>query len=131
LKTRQQTAPINIQEDDPVPVIEVQEDLITPSDEEAVIPVVPPAIMVPMIHWDINDLHNLMGHAHYDAMKRSPTHYGINLSGEPKTCVSCVLAKILKKNINKVTMSKSLKPGDCMYVDISRTIWRNYEGAKY
>jgi hypothetical protein len=128
-KTRQ----INVQEDDPIAVLEVPEDVITPPDEEAVTPVVPdpPAIVVPVIRWDINNLHNLMGHSHYNAIKRGAKYYGITLSGKPKTCVLCALATIRRKNINKVTMSKSLKTGDRLYVDISGTIWRSYEGAKY
>jgi hypothetical protein len=87
--------------------------------------------VIPVIRRDINAMHNLMGHAHFDAIKRSAKYYGIKLSGEPKTCVSSALAKIRQRNINKVTLSKSLKLGDRFYVDISGSIWRSYGGAKY
>jgi hypothetical protein len=92
---------------------------------------IPPAIEIPAIRRDINDLHNLLGHAHFDAIKKSAKYYSIKLTGEQKTCVSCALAKICQKNLNKVTLSKSLKPGDQIYVNISGTIWRSYGGAKY
>jgi hypothetical protein len=76
-------------------------------------------------------MHNLMGQAHFDAIKCSAKYYGIKISGEPKTCVSCALAKIHQNYINKVTLSKSMKPGDHLYVDISGSSWRSYGGAKY
>jgi hypothetical protein len=85
----------------------------------------------PMVTRDVNDLHHMFGHAHFDAIKRSGKYYNIELKGDAKTCVACALAKIRQKNINKVTLSKSLKPGDRIYVDISGTIWRSYGGAKY
>jgi hypothetical protein len=89
---------------------------------------VPPAIEIPVIRRNINDLHN---HAHFDTIKKSAKYYNIKLTVEPKTCVSCAHSKICQKNINKVTLSKSLKPGDRIYVDIGGTIWRSYGGAKY
>jgi hypothetical protein len=85
----------------------------------------PTVAAIPVICHDINAMHNLMEHAHFDAIKCSATYYGIKLSGEPRTCVSCALAKIRQKSINKVTLSKSLKPRDRLYVDISGSIWRN------
>jgi hypothetical protein len=80
---------------------------------------------------DVNDLHHMFGHAQFDAIKRSAKYYNIKLCGDVKTCVACTLAKIHHKNINKDMLSKSLKPGDCIYVDISGTVWHSYGVAKY
>jgi hypothetical protein len=126
------TVPAPIQED--VPIVDnsnVAEDV----PDQGVVPKIPdqtPTVAaIPVIRRDINAMHNLMGHAHFDAIKHSAKYYGIKLSVEPKTCVSCALAKIRQKNINKVTLTKSLKPGDHLYIDISGSIWRSYGGAKY
>jgi hypothetical protein len=77
----------------------------------------------PVVTWDVNDLHNLLGHAHFDAIKRSAKYYNVKLSGTVWTCVACDLAKILQKNIYKVTLSKSFHPGARIYIDISSSMW--------
>jgi hypothetical protein len=65
-----------------------------------------------VIKRDVNDLHHLFGHEHFDAIKRSAKYYNIKLRGDVKNCVACALAKIRQKNRNKVTLSKSMKHGD-------------------
>jgi hypothetical protein len=60
-------------------------------------PTTPP----PVVTWDVNDLHNLLRYAHFDAIKRSAKYYNVKLSGTVKTSVACELAKIRQKNINK------------------------------
>jgi hypothetical protein len=82
-----------------------------------------------VVKRDVNDLHHMFGHAHCDAIERSAKYYNIKLSGDVKTCVACGLAKIRQQNINKVMLSKSLKPGDRIYVDISGTDWCQVLGA--
>jgi hypothetical protein len=116
-----------IVQEDAVEEAVVQEEVVEPSEHPVVVPQGPdpPAPVIPIIHCDINALHILIGHAHYDVIKQSAKYYGIKISSEPKTCVSCALGKIRQKNINKVTMSKSFKPGDCLYIGISGTIWRS------
>jgi hypothetical protein len=112
----------------------IQEEAPEPAKEAVPLDapiLVPPTVVTPVIRRDINDLHNLLGHAHFDAIKKSAKYYNIKLSGEPKMCASCALAKISQKNINKVTLSKSITPGNQIYIDISGTIWRSYGGAKY
>jgi hypothetical protein len=47
----------------------------------------------PVVTWDVNDLYNLLGPAHLDAIKRSAKYYNVKLSGTVKTCVACALAK--------------------------------------
>jgi hypothetical protein len=110
---------------DNVDNVNVEEDV----PDQGVVPNIPdqtPTVAaIPVICRDVNAMHNIMGHAHFDAIKCSAKYYGIKLSGEPKTCVSCAFAKIRQKNINKGTLSKSLKPGDCLYVDISGSVWRS------
>jgi hypothetical protein len=93
----------------------IQEEAPEPAKEAVPLDapiLVPPTVVTPVIRWDKNDLHKLLGHAHFDAIKKSAKHYNIKLSGEPKICVSCALAKIRQKNINKVTLSKSITPGN-------------------
>jgi hypothetical protein len=126
------TVPAPIQEDVPiVDNVNVEEDV----PDQGAVPNIPdqtPTVAaIPVICRDINAMHNLMGHAHFDAIKRSAKYYGMKLNGDPKRFVSCALAKIRQKNSNKVTLAKSQKPGDCLYVDISGSIWRSYGGAKY
>jgi hypothetical protein len=53
---------------------------VAPEPEVEVVPVdvphlVAPAVETPVIRWDINDLHNLLGHAHFEAIKKSAKYY--------------------------------------------------------
>jgi hypothetical protein len=83
------------QEDVPVAGhVHVEDDV----PEQGIVPTIPdPNPTVPAIRRDINATHNLMGHAHFDAIKRSAKYYGIKLSGEPKICVSMPLLKSARR----------------------------------
>jgi hypothetical protein len=94
-------------------------------------PDIDPSLPHPVVTWDVNDLHSLLGHALFDAIKRSAKYYEVKLSRTVKTCVACDLAKIRQKNINKVTLSKCFHPGARIYIDISSSMWPSYGGAKY
>jgi hypothetical protein len=94
-------------------------------------PLLDPPLPPPVVTWDVNDLHNLFGHAHFDAIKHSAKYYNVKLSGTVKTCVVSALAKIHQKNINKATLSKSFHPGARICIDISSSMWPSYGGAKY
>jgi hypothetical protein len=78
--------------------------LLTAANVPAYVPKlsIPHAGIAPVIHQDINDLHYLLGHADFDSIKRSAEYHNIKLIGEPKTCVSCALAKIHQKNITSM-----------------------------
>jgi hypothetical protein len=84
---------------DDVEAAVVQEEVVEPPEHPVVVPQVPdpPVPVIPIIHRDINVLHNLMGHVHCDAIKQSAKYYGIKLSSESKTCVSYTLAKIRQR----------------------------------
>jgi hypothetical protein len=74
----------------------------------------------------------MLGHAHFDSIKRSAKYYNVQLSGTVQTCVACALAKIRQKNINKVTSFKSFHPGARrIYIVISSSMRPSYGGAKY
>jgi gag-polypeptide of LTR copia-type/Zinc knuckle len=75
--------------------VTTQEDVRNSQDTvETPTPIIeapPVAAMVPerpMITRDVNDLHHMFGHAHFDAIKRSAKYYNIKLKGDVKTCVA-------------------------------------------
>jgi hypothetical protein len=84
-----------------------------------------------VVTLDINDLHNLFGHAHFRSSKWSAKYYKVQFCGTFNTCVACALAQIRQKNMVKVLLSKSLHPGAHIYFDISSSIWPSYDGVNY
>jgi hypothetical protein len=86
---------VSVEEDVPDQgIVSVEEDVPDQGIVHNIPDPTPTVASIPVIHRDINAMHNLMGHAHFDAIERIAKYYGIKLSGEPKTCVSCALDKI-------------------------------------
>jgi hypothetical protein len=99
---------VSSQKNAPIP----QDPVEAPATVAEAPPTEAPVPKPPVVKRNVNELHHMFGHAHFDAIKQSAKYYNIKLSGDVKTCVACALSRIHQKNINKVTLSKSLKPGD-------------------
>ena len=67
----------------------------------------------------LEKFHRMIGHASIELTTKTATQLGFQLIGDLKTCEDCVLAKIKRKNLNKVSNSKSIKPGEGLLLDIS------------
>ena len=68
---------------------------------------------------NVNKFHQLLGHASIETTKRTASNMNIKLVGKVVACSDCVLAKIRKKNIKKVSDLQSKVPGERLMVDIS------------
>jgi hypothetical protein len=66
----------------------------------------------------LEKLHRMIGHASIELTKKTASRLVIQLIGDLKTCKDCVLAKTKRKNLNKVSHSKSTKPGERLLLDI-------------
>lgn len=80
---------------------------------------------------DIKLLHDQLGHANFDTVKRTANYYGIKWNGVEETCEECALAKLNRKNINKINENKCNVPGQRFYADISHSKTRSYGGNNY
>jgi hypothetical protein len=71
-----------------------------PADENVPVDVpilsIPPAVVTPIVHWDINDLHDLLGHANFEAIEKSEKYYN-KLVCEPKYVPHVHLPKFIRK----------------------------------
>ena len=68
---------------------------------------------------NVNKFHQLLGHASIETTKKTASNMNIKLVGKMVACSNCVLAKISKKNIKKVSELQSKVPGERLMVDIS------------
>ncbi|MGL4341755.1 MAG: reverse transcriptase domain-containing protein, partial [Lactococcus lactis] len=80
---------------------------------------------------DINDFHRLMGHVHFDSLKKTAAFYGIVLTGTFNKCYECAISKTRQKNVSKESDSRSKVAGERLFVDISSVKAESYGGSKF
>jgi hypothetical protein len=68
---------------------------------------------------DINIAHGLLGHPNIRTVKLMASILGWTLTGHPKPCGSCALAKGRAKAIPKTTLTRAKHPGERLFLDIS------------
>ena len=74
----------------------------------------------------LEKFHRMISHDSIELIKKTASRLGIQLSGKLKTCEDCILAKIKIKNLNKVSNSKSVKPGEsCSFTSatLKNKVW--------
>ena len=82
--------------------------------------------------WDVNILHQRLGHVSLDTLKRVSKKYNIKLTGELKKCTDCAMGGLKRKKINKQDQSrKKLRIGDRIGIDITYINESSIGGAKY
>jgi hypothetical protein len=68
---------------------------------------------------DIRKYHRMLGHPSVDSTKETAKNVGLKLTGKLEECKDCMLAKMRKKNIKKVSENTSKIPGERLMLDIS------------
>jgi hypothetical protein len=69
--------------------------------------------------YDFKKFHDMIGHASIENSKITAAKMGIKLTGKIISCEDCLLAKMKRKNINKLSLGKSKIPGERILIDIS------------
>jgi hypothetical protein len=67
----------------------------------------------------LSKFHRMLGHPSVDSTLETAKKIGIKLTGKLDKCPDCVLAKIKKKNLNKISDNISKTPGERLLLDIS------------
>jgi hypothetical protein len=76
-------------------------------------------LITPRKHYDFKKFHDFIGHASIENTKITVAKMGIKLTGKIISCEDCLLAKMKRKNINKLSLGKSKIPGERILIDIS------------
>ena len=80
---------------------------------------------------NIQEMHELLGHPHIQAVRATAKNMGIELTGKFQECEDCALAKARRLEIPKETMTKTEKPGEHLAIDISSIRNASYGNSKY
>jgi gag-polypeptide of LTR copia-type/Zinc knuckle len=76
-------------------------------------------IVCPRKQYDFKTFHNLLGHYSIENTRKTAARLGIRLTGRISTCEDCLLSKMRRKNINKMSLGRSKVPGERFLIDIS------------
>jgi hypothetical protein len=68
---------------------------------------------------NIMKFHRMLGHPSVDSTKETAKRIGLKLTGKLEECEDCMLAKMRKKNLKKVSENVSKTPGERLLLDIS------------
>ena len=73
----------------------------------------------PVRNLDINIAHIMWSHPNPDTLKKTAKSHNINLTGTLQVCEACLLTKAKQKPTKKSTDTKSQKPGERLFIDLS------------
>jgi hypothetical protein len=76
-------------------------------------------LLTPRKQYDFKKFHDMLGHASIESNKITAARMGIKLTGKIISCEDCLLAKMKRKNINKLSLGNSKIPGERILIDIS------------
>ena len=82
-------------------------------------------------NMNVNKLHEVLGHAGEDVVRRTGNYYGINVVGKFTVCEDCAKAKSKKKTVNTETINHSTKSGERLCNDQSPIKMRSFGGSKH
>ena len=79
------------------------------------------AVLVPgkQQRIDINDLHVALAHSHAETLRETARQHGVEVVGELVSCAGCSEAKRRRMPVPKSTNSRSTKPFERLFVDLS------------
>lgn len=80
---------------------------------------------------DINLWHGALGHAAEASVRATAALLGVTLTGSFAKCEPCAITKVRQKNVPKAVVSKTQKPGELMFFDISSINTTSLGGSKY
>jgi hypothetical protein len=61
----------------------------------------------------------VISHPSLDITKKTAARLGIKLTGQMKSCEDCILAKIKRMNLNRVSLTKSKIPGEILLLYVN------------
>ena len=67
----------------------------------------------------IQKLHEILGHASEDVVRKTAGYYGWDIFGKFEKCENCAISKAKQKGVNKESKVRSSTPGERLYFDIS------------
>jgi hypothetical protein len=75
--------------------------------------------------------HRMISHPSLDITKKAAARLEIQLTGQMKSCKDCILAKIKRINIDRVSLTKSKIPGQillfiCKLHQGTKSTWKEY-----
>ncbi len=76
-------------------------------------------------------LHKRLGHVLNDITAKTAKFYGWKITGRPKDCKSCELAKACEKNLSKEKIERCKNKGEQLFLDISSTEYVSYGKSKF
>jgi hypothetical protein len=76
-------------------------------------------IVSPRRQYDFKTFHDFLGHFSIKNIRKTAARLGIRLTGRISTCEDCLLSKMRRKNINKMSLGRSKVPGERFLIDIS------------
>jgi len=80
---------------------------------------------------NINVLHQRMGHANEDTIRKTAAAMGVKVIGNFMKCEDCAFGKARQKNLNKNPVPRSETKGERLFIDIAPISSESYGGAKY
>ena len=80
---------------------------------------------------DINNFHCLFNHCAEETLRLTAKALGIQLRGKLKPCWACASGNAKKKAVAKTTETRSDKPGERVFLDISYIKHPSYGGSQY
>ena len=90
-----------------------------------------PSVMSTESVMDIQDAHDLLGHASESIIRKTMDHMQVKLSGELKPCEGCLLEKAQRKPVPKVSMKKAMLPCERLLLDTTGPFAPSLRGAIY
>jgi hypothetical protein len=76
-------------------------------------------LITPRKQYDFKRFHDMLRHVSIENTKNTAARLGIKLTGRITSCEDCLLAKMKRKNINKISLGRSKIPVERLLIDIS------------
>jgi hypothetical protein len=76
-------------------------------------------IVCPRKQYDFKTFHDLLGYYSIKNTRKTAARLGVRLTGRISTCEDCLLSKMRRKNINKMSLGRSKVPGEQFLIKIS------------
>ena len=83
------------------------------------------------IKMNINAAHDAFGHMNEEILREYCRRNSIELKGNMKTCVGCMIAKAQRRPVKKQTSTRATSAGERIYIDTSGPYPRSLRGKKY
>ena len=80
---------------------------------------------------NIQKLHEMLGHASEDVVRKTAKYYDWELFGKFEKCENCAISKAKQKSVSKESTSKSTVPGERLCFDISSVKKKTFSNSKF